>query len=134
MGETLRPYCAEGGSNCTVEGPPVALSPRLTMTLNLVMHELATNAAKHGALSTETGHVTISWQVEEMSRPMLVMRWVEEGGPPVQDSGRRGFGSQLIKLMLSQTRGAQSAIELAGTGLQAEFTLPLSSEGATLEG
>lgn len=127
--ETLRPYCADDRDNCSVSGPPVALTPRLTMTLNLVLHELATNAAKYGALSNPAGRVSISWEVDDLTTPLLTLRWLEEGGPPVGGGSRIGFGSELIKLMLGQNKGSHSSIDMAESGLRAEFMLPLGQAG-----
>jgi two-component sensor histidine kinase len=97
------------------------------MALTLIVHELATNAAKYGALSTDRGHVAIIWERGEGPDLLLVFRWIEQGGPPVWDSGHRGFGTPLIELMLDQVSASQIAITSTDAGLRAEFMMPLTT-------
>lgn len=86
----------------TVQGPPVLLSAQAAQNTSLVIHELATNASKHGALSQPDGHVAISWGIENDSdEPRLVFEWKESGGPPAQAPARQGFGYTLLKTVLS---------------------------------
>ena len=85
----------------------------------MVLHELATNAVKHGALSNAAGHVSINWQkIDEAERPRLQLCWEERGGPPVQNPTRKGFGSQLIGASLDK-------IEVANTPEGVTCTLEL---------
>lgn len=85
-----------------VSGQAVTLGPRATLSLSLLLHELTTNALKYGALSVETGYVTIDWRIEAASNE-LVFDWQEHGGPPAKEPTRRGFGSQLIRSGLTGT-------------------------------
>jgi two-component sensor histidine kinase len=94
-----------------------------------VLHELATNAAKHGALSTERGRVAVAWSAEgEGAAARLFVRWAEEGGPRVADAApeRRGFGSELIERQLRHDLGGTIAVEFAAAGLRATLSLPLA--------
>jgi len=85
-----------------VSGPPVILGPRATLSLSLLLHELATNAAKYGALSAEDGRVAVAWRVDPPTGE-LVLTWEESGGPPVAEPARQGFGSRLIRAGLTGT-------------------------------
>ena len=125
VSEAFAPYAGEAEQPYRMSGPPVSLSAQETMTFKMVLHELATNAAKHGALSAPGGRVNVEWKLEPGDPPGLTLRWVEEGGPPVRKNGRTGFGSELIKLMLARAKGSESSVELAETGLVAEFFVPL---------
>lgn len=126
--ETLAPYCEGDADACVIDGCEVELSPRLTMVMNMVLHELATNAAKYGALSVPEGRLSIRWTVEPSETPVLKFLWLERDGPAVtqDDEGlKSGFGSELIRLMMGQSRGSESKVDLAPEGLRAELTLPL---------
>ena len=96
-----------------MSGPAVMLGPRATLFVSLLVHELATNAVKHGALATEAGQVDVAWRVDPASDE-LVFTWVESGGPPVTEPVRRGFGSRLIKAGLLGTGGVTLRYEPAG--------------------
>lgn len=106
----LRAVCGEVLRNMaeverfTLDGPDVALGPSAALSTSLLCHELATNAAKYGAFSTESGHVEVRWRLESgAAGPDLVLRWRESGGPPVVVPTRRGFGSRLIRTGLVGT-------------------------------
>ena len=125
VSETFAPYAGEAEPPYRISGPPVSLTPQETMTFKLVLHELATNAAKHGALSSPDGRVSVDWTLDAGEPPVLTLHWSEEGGPPIGELGRTGFGSELIKLMLARAKGSKSSVELAKTGLVAKFVVPL---------
>jgi two-component system CheB/CheR fusion protein len=116
----------------TTSGPRVLLRPRAALALGLVLHELATNAVKYGALSVGTGCVNVVWNVEgdgdgEAGR-RLVIRWRESGGPPVGKPARRGFGSELIERQVGYELEGEVGIEFAPGGLAATLTIPLNVE------
>lgn len=81
------------------DGPPVALTPQIGVSLALTIHELCTNAIKYGALSVETGTIAVNWHLREddAGRQRLTIEWREQGGPPVTVPERTGFGSRLIE-------------------------------------
>lgn len=107
------------------KGPEVVLGANSVVSLSLVLHELATNALKYGALSNETGRVAITWDIGgEASDPAFTLRWREIGGPPAEEPTRRGFGSRLIRAGLTGTGGV--ALRYLPTGLEADMTAPLS--------
>jgi two-component sensor histidine kinase len=85
-----------------IDGPPLDLSPRQTLSLALALNELATNALKYGALSTGDGRVTVSWDIDAgTGGDLFRFAWREQGGPPVVKPLRRGFGSRLIERSLA---------------------------------
>jgi two-component sensor histidine kinase len=101
-----------------LSGPKVSLDPQSAVALAMVVHELATNALKYGALSNETGEIHVSWSLEEdAGERKLLFEWVESGGPPVEEPSRRGFGSRLISRAFGN-RGDGAEIEYNRDGLR----------------
>ena len=121
LAEELAPYDTQPG-RVALEGPDVLLTPRAFSTLALVMHELATNAAKHGGFSTRAGRVMVSWR----RRPdgMLAVTWQESGGPPVQAPLRHGFGSTFVAQSVPFDLGGEARVDYRLEGLHAEFAIP----------
>ena len=122
---------AEGESEqFRVTGPDLTLGPRPGLTFALMLHELATNAAKYGALSTSQGHVEIAWCVEageDGGEPHLRFRWEEVGGPPVRPPTRTGFGSRLIERSLVHSFGGSVNLAYPVTGAVLTLRAPLSA-------
>ncbi|WOI56095.1 PAS domain S-box protein [Palleronia sp. LCG004] len=109
-----------------IAGPPVELGSRATLSLSLLLHELATNALKYGALSSETGRIAIAWSIAEGTPdPDFTLTWSESGGPPPHPPADRGkgFGSRLIAIGLVGTGGCD--LGYPAEGFQAEFRAPL---------
>ena len=121
----LRPYREEGRERFTVEGVAVHLAPKRALALGMAFHELATNAARHGALSHPSGQVRVRWRVEEDGKS-LRLAWQEVGGPHVAAPGPRGFGLRLIEQGLAREISGAVAIEFPPEGLVCswEMTLP----------
>ena len=127
--EALAPYIAvRGGSlRFTVSGPAVRLSPHAAVTLGMVFHELATNAAKYGAFSVPDGAVSVTWQVALGGEDgPLELVWAESGGPEVRPPSQRGFGSLLITRAPIYELGARVELEFLPAGLRCRLTLPLT--------
>ena len=101
------------------EGPNIFLPPKLALTMALLFHELATNAAKYGALSAPTGQLSIYWS---LSGSRLNLQWSESGGPVVADSSHRGFGMRLLSRALDQFSGAVE-ISFASSGLVCKMSV-----------
>ena len=103
----LMPH-STGRGQITIKGPPVELSPNQSLSLALAINELATNATKYGALSTESGRIAIIWQIGAPgSDEPFRLSWSESGGPNVLPPTRRGFGTRLIERALADDfRGA----------------------------
>jgi two-component sensor histidine kinase len=113
-----------GDGRFAIDGPDLMLNPSAVLSLSMLLHELATNAVKHGAFSADGGKVALSWTVEgEEDAAELVLRWGEQGGPLVEEPKRKGFGSRLIGMGLAST-GHVERQYLPG-GLQASFRAPL---------
>lgn len=112
-------------SRFRLDGPSVDLGARATLSISLLLHELATNALKYGALSVAEGSVCVRWGVErqEDGADELVLSWDEENGPPAVEPTRKGFGSKLIKMGLVGT--GQVRLSYAPSGFSAEFKAPL---------
>ena len=82
-----------------LDGPEVSLGPKAGLSLSLLLHELATNAIKYGALSNDNGRISVRWSIDEIEGvPTLSMTWAESGGPVVREPTSRGFGSRLIRM------------------------------------
>ncbi|WP_245277949.1 HWE histidine kinase domain-containing protein [Rhizobium leguminosarum] len=107
-------------------GPTVSLNPQAALAFSLVLHELATNATKYGALSVDTGVVELDWSTRrEAGDDRLDVRWRERGGPAVEAPKRRGFGSRLINSTLSAFGNV--SVDYAPTGLMMSFDASLQS-------
>lgn len=121
----LEPYVT-GTDRLTTVGPAVQLKPKAALALGMVLHELATNAAKYGALSVEGGRVTIAWSEEDRDgAPRFILRWSETGGPkPDPAPARQGFGSELIEREVRHDLGGTVEITFGEGGLVAALTLP----------
>jgi light-regulated signal transduction histidine kinase (bacteriophytochrome)/CheY-like chemotaxis protein len=105
-----------------LEGPSVRLDDQAFSALALVMHEMMTNAAKYGALSTASGQLEITWWIDAAGDCELA--WSETGGPAVEPPTKLGFGSKLIESMIQYDLGGQAQRIYAKTGLQARFVIP----------
>lgn len=129
----LLPYRGQGAERFSVEGPGVAISPRTALALAMAVHELATNAIKHGALSVLNGRVDVNWQIDKVS-DRLHLRWKEQGGPAVIAPARRGFGSRMIESALAADLGGTVQLEFATDGLCCTIDAPAPRMMAELEG
>jgi PAS domain S-box-containing protein len=108
-------------------GPDLVLNPRATQSFALLVHELATNATKYGALSLPQGRVAIEWSIDgEGAQAKLKFSWQELGGPPVTHPKQNGFGRTLIESAMAQDFGAQPMLEFAPEGLRYLIDAPLS--------
>jgi PAS domain S-box-containing protein len=125
--EALGPLAGREEGRTTISGEPVRLSGRSVLTLSIVLHELATNAAKHGALSRPEGRVDVVWHRggEEVS-----LVWTEGGGPTVAAPTRRGFGLRLISDSISYELGGEAAFDFSPGGLMCTIRLPVSADVA----
>jgi PAS domain S-box-containing protein len=107
-------------------GPRFRLSPKAALSLALVIHELATNAVKYGALSAHAGKVEITWEVERsMKEPRLVLHWKESGGPRVLPARRHGFGSLLIERSIAYELDGSAELDYREEGLVCTIAAPL---------
>ncbi|CAH2603032.1 PAS domain S-box protein [Rhodovastum atsumiense] len=124
----LAPYHRPEG-DITLAGPDIGLTPKAGLAVALAVHELATNAAKYGALSLASGHLAVIWKVEDDGdRPRLLLTWTEAGGPPVQPPAKRGFGTTLIERALTMGFDAVVRREFPESGLRCAIEIPLTED------
>jgi PAS domain S-box-containing protein len=117
-----------GTDRFTLEGPPVRLAAPQALTIALVSHELATNAAKYGALSASEGRVGVRWDVAATSTgERLTLDWRETGGPPVVVPTRRGFGSRLIERSIREDIHGEASIAYEPDGLRCRIALRIGA-------
>ena len=126
IGDVARRELVSFGDRVSIDGPQVLLKPNAVQGFMLVVHELATNAAKHGALSTPTGTISVCWSVENNgAEALLHFRWQERGGPPVTEPRRNGFGSVLLKHALATD--SPPLLEYRPEGLRYEVKTQLTT-------
>jgi two-component sensor histidine kinase len=114
----LQPYLLNNPERIRIFGPKVPLSPRLAVVLSMIVHEIATNAAKYGALSNDNGTVALDWEVmEDNAKRRLRMIWTEAGGPPVTAPVQRGFGSRLIERSARDQLGGEATVDFLPRGV-----------------
>jgi two-component sensor histidine kinase len=112
------------GSRIAVHGPQLRLNATAAQAIGLALHELATNAGKYGALSTNSGRVDVCWGTDA---DILTMSWAERDGPPVSPPARRGFGSTVIVSMAEATVGGEVQLDYAPSGLVWRLTCPAAN-------
>ncbi|MHB0770413.1 HWE histidine kinase domain-containing protein [Bradyrhizobium sp. 5.13L] len=125
--EELAPYSL--GGQIRLAGPEVQLLPATAQTLALALHELFTNSAKYGALSTRSGRLAIDWQVED---EVLTLRWEESGGPLVMAPKSRGFGTRSLLASVESQLGGQAQFDWRAEGLLCRLEVPLTRKTAAL--
>jgi PAS domain S-box-containing protein len=122
----LDPFDDSNNDRVRISGPPVEIATRQAVPLGMALHELTTNAAKYGALATLGGRVDVSWRiVTEATTRKLEFDWVESGGPLVTAPSRKGFGSQLIEVVLPRQINAETSVDYRPEGLQVHVSLVL---------
>ena len=102
---------------------PLELAPNDALSFGLAVHELATNAAKYGALSVASGHVTIRWQM--VGEQLAEVEWRESGGPPVASERRRGFGTELIEKVVAHELRQPVALDFRPEGVICVMRVPI---------
>ena len=115
-------FLGTGAARVIASGPTVLLQPQAFSTVALVIHELMTNAAKHGALAGRAGQVSVGWRLDGSGA--LVIDWQESGGAPVTPPTRRGFGSVIIQRSIPHELGGVATLDYAPGGLHGRFVVP----------
>ncbi|MBM6579172.1 PAS domain S-box protein [Microvirga sp. BT689] len=133
INEVVEPYLRQKTKHFEIEGPHLRLIPRTALAIAMAIHELATNAAKYGALSVPSGCVFITWTVTSGSVPHLELRWQERDGPPVALPTRRGFGTRLIERSLATDVGGEVRLIYDPAGVVCVMNAPLIDESGMLE-
>jgi two-component sensor histidine kinase len=116
----------------SAQGPRVLLKSKAAQNFALALHELATNAAKYGALSNSSGHIAISWQADEPS-DHFTFRWLERGGPRVSQPPGRGFGSAVLEQVIAQHFDAAAHMDFDAQGVTYQVTCSLSALSPQLD-
>ena len=119
---TLEPFASASPDRIAVSGPSVPMSSRAVVMLSLVLHELATNAAKYGALTGTAGRVSVSWMLKPLD--MVKLYWTESGGPPVEGPQHAGFGSTLIEKGFTAQIGGKATLRFERDGLSCALEFP----------
>jgi PAS domain S-box-containing protein len=120
-------YLDRVGTQVSLEGPTVVLKPEAAQSLGLALHELATNAAKYGALSVPGGHVSIRWKRMPAAEGHGVeICWDEERGPKVKEPKQRGFGSMVIEQNLARALDAEVTMTFSPAGLRSRIVIPVT--------
>jgi PAS domain S-box-containing protein len=133
LNDELAPYRREDGSNARTRGPKITLAPKHAVVLGMAFHELATNAAKYGALSRKTGAVEVIWGLAHTgSGNELRIRWSEAGGPAVVPPRRSGFGRLLLERALAADLQGKVELNFPESGLTCEITMPLDARAAAV--
>jgi PAS domain S-box-containing protein len=119
--EEFAPYRAGGKERVSARGPVVVLPPATAQTIALALHELATNAAKYGALSVEAGRVDLTWRLEDGK---LELFWNESGGPRITPPSRQGYGSRAIVAGIERQLGGIVKFDWQTSGLRCAMSVP----------
>ena len=129
----VAPYDNGGLDHITIAGPPAQLPARQVVPMTLMLHELATNAAKYGALSSEAGRLAVSWSVEGAGGARRVrLEWVESGGPRVKPPVRKGFGAALIERSMAYELDGEARLDYRPEGLRCVLSFPLGRPSESL--
>jgi PAS domain S-box-containing protein len=127
---SLAPFGGTETSRFHVRGPPLLLLPRAAVALAMGLHELATNAAKYGALHVPEGRVSLLWEIDGRSPQTLFMTWSEQGGPKVAAPCRRSFGSAMIEGALASDLGGTATLYFDPEGVRCVIEAPLDEVAA----
>ena len=123
----MAPYFENDRRKILLDGPDVVIAPNDALSLGLLIHELVTNAAKFGALSTAAGSLSLTWSITQGQQ--ILFDWREEGGPPPPSDRKRGFGSDLIEKVISRELRSDIKLEFPPSGVRCTFLVPIRLVG-----
>lgn len=129
VGEELAPYRTGRPNRIAIAGANAFLPPDTAQTLALALHELATNAAKYGALSRAAGEIAVDWELGDGG---LTLRWTESGGPRVEPPSSQGFGTKIINASIRRQSGGDVQFDWQPRGLSCRLTVPYGAARAAL--
>jgi two-component system CheB/CheR fusion protein len=125
----LEPHIFDNEARFKIKGPQVLMRPKAALALGLVLHELATNAAKYGALSDADGSLEIEWSIEQrQDGRRLAISWTESGGPPAREPDTTGFGSVMIEREIRHELSGEVVSHYRPEGLKVEMRVPWREE------
>jgi PAS domain S-box-containing protein len=119
----LAPYLQDNEPRAHIDGPELLLAPNTAQTIAIILHELATNAAKYGALSVPKGGVEIKWSLA--ANDQLIFAWTEKGGPAVKKPTRQGFGTRAMESVIRHQHKGDLRLDWRSEGLACEVILPM---------
>jgi two-component system CheB/CheR fusion protein len=122
----LSPYSSKSRRNIIISGESLQLGASVAATLGMVFFELASNAAKYGALSTEEGRVNVAWNTDKPG--ILSIRWRESDGPVVEEPLQRNFGTSFIQQSLEYELGGKVDLRFEPSGLECDIEIPLTPD------
>jgi two-component sensor histidine kinase len=127
--DVLMPMTTQAATRIRIGGPSVDLDPRTALSLTMALNELATNAVKYGALSSEAGALSVAWDVlaKGQSRPTLRLEWREFGGPPVSPPARRGIGTRLMERCIGRDLGGEFDLSFDPSGVVCHMSIPFGA-------
>ncbi len=126
LNRELAPYIGEQSMRVTVDGGDLALAREPAIAMEMVLHELVTNALKYGALSNETGTVTVRWQrSSHHAGDRAIIEWIESGGPAIETQGKPGFGTLLIQSSVSHDLAGTVRMQFEPQGLHCTIEFPI---------
>ena len=121
----MAPYFEGDRRKIVLDGPDAVIAPNDALSLGLLIHELVTNAAKYGALSTAAGTLSLTWSITEAQQ--ILFDWREQGGPTPVPHPKRGFGSDLIEKVISRELRSDIKLEFPASGVRCTFAVPIRS-------
>ncbi len=124
--QALNPFRRPGEPSIQIEGEDLKLAPKAALALTLMLHELATNAAKYGALSDAGGRVDVRWTLQPADHA-IQLHWSEQDGPPVTPPTRKGFGHTLIERSVRYELDGSARLSFPASGMQAEISFPAAA-------
>ena len=128
VAKAVEPYSELSPDMVRIRGEQIKIGAQASLTLAMIFHELANNAAKFGALSSEQGKLAVSWAVaSDVSQPTLVIDWEESGGPLVNAPERLGFGSRLLQQGITRQFKGSARLDYDPSGLRCRMEIPLPS-------
>ena len=121
------------GNHLSLQGDAVSLAPNAALMLGMAFHELATNAAKHGAFTTDAGRVEVAWKSDQRSQ-LLKIIWAERDAPKVERQDQDGFGLKLIERGIADELQGRATFDFSSNGLRCSLEIPLAEVGPPLPG
>lgn len=123
----LSVFLSDDDARVRLLGPHLILNAPAARALGMALHELATNAIKHGSLSVSGSTVDVEWSIDEADAPQFRIAWRERGGPPVAAPSRRGFGRRVIEQMVALSTGGKVTLDFAPDGVSWSLECPLAN-------
>ena len=126
----LEPFCEDLRTRVTITGPQLLLGPEAAQNIGMALHELATNAAKYGALSNNAGRIAVAWTVSDGT---FRLEWIERDGPEVRSPDHKGFGSTVLTTLVSTALSGETALSYTPGGLVWTLTCPAAKLASVAE-